>query len=58
MTHTEREKTLANILIAQARDAHARARNFASINHKALAFAWRQRRDECLRLARMHMRKA
>ncbi len=53
MSLTPYEKKMVRHYVALARDAHVRARNFASINHRALSFAWRQRRSECMRLARL-----
>lgn len=38
--------------VAQAKEAHVKARNFAEIGHKHLAFAWRQHRKACMEEAR------
>ena len=58
MSLTPYEKKMIRHYVAQARDAHVRARNFASINHRVLSCAWRQRRNEYMHLARLFAHKA
>lgn len=57
MTITVRDiQHIAN-LVSKAKDAHIKARNFAAINHKGLACAWRKYRDDCMRSARSYKRQ-